>query len=980
MSLRKTHQTFKATLNHSDFYMKLLALVLTLVGLALPAWAVPVAVTVVGPDDKPIENVQLSLVEGSYASNNKPVPRDVTGTNGRFDFEWDGTFPEKKLPNQLLTPADIEEYQTRRYLYVRVSAPGWATETRSIKAAQTVVHLQPGRAWSGLILDADEKPVAGVPLIINNWRVPRDADQTPDVFNDLDATALELASFNALSSQWQLKATTDANGRWKMDGLPARAQVSLALDDARFVKKSYTLSLRPDIEAPALFVRPGATITGQIVTPDGAPIADLPVYSNWNGGDGPRTDAQGHFTLSGLEPGEVALRARDYSYLAGKKDDVGYVVPARNKVQALAGKTTDIGQWRAVKGILAKAKVVNAQTKAPVVGARLNFYGGGNSTASDDKGEIQTRVLPEELRDGSSVIGNVGATGYVSGNISRPLFEDGAETLELGTLEIRPGVSLSGTARVEGEDRKKPVGLPNLTLSNGGDSASIYFWGGRAEFTTQALAPGSYKVALGYDGQGKNKRWEIVSPTNVTVPAPGADKPAPIEIVLKRLATAPPILGEISGRVVDQNGQGVGGAVVTVSLRAGAFGNTNQTAISLNDGSFTVETPNYLNSSATSVEIGGVERPGYLLASVPHVETKDGHTLLSDITLKRRGAVFAGRVVGADGQPVGGAWVAALEARDFAPIQTRADGSFEMRDLPLENFTLIGAHGNSYGQVAAQASVAGVALQLKTPATPDREKLADVALQGALQWWNIGGYWDALGTARVAELAARDGDARGGMNALSFANELAKRDPAEFLKRAPALLETLKDEPRAALEAKLMTMRAQSENADERIAANDWLDGQKEAKRQINAASVTQLLQMAVVARKLKRDDADNWLDYAAAIAAQIGAGNGVGQGWGDALGELGYDSIAHFVDGMKPLTEFGIWAGAADNLAQNGDVVGAKNALKRLQELAVTPELIEQNKNQDWNSPANQIAEARRSVAVAPRQNRRGGRPGTRA
>ena len=921
--------------------MKPLAFLAAALLLAAPAYAIPLTVDIVGPDDKPLPGAQLSVLEGTYRGSELPEPRDISGQNGHFAWEWDGAFPAKDAPFDV----------NRKFVVARIAAPGMATQTRFINKAETTIHLGAGRVWGGQILDADEKPVAGVTVRLSRWEAVKDGDAPAADPDD----PREIASYSEWGKKGNRSAISDANGRWQLDAMPAEAQASVALSDPRFVSKTYALTIGAG-DAPPLFVRAGATISGQIVTPDGQPIADAPVTSGWNGGEPIRTDAQGRFTLTGVEPGDVTLRAVDYSRWDAKpKADPGYAISAFDKVRVEAGQTLDIGQWKAQKGLLVRATLVEADTKKPLEGAQLNFYGNGMPNKSDAAGRIEMRVTPEDLRNGGPTIGQASADDHVGAQVMRPATLEG-EVLDLGTIELARGVALSGSARVEGEDPKTATALPNLMLSDAGNQAAyIQFWRS-SKFTTQALKPGTYKLTMGYDMQGQNKDWQIVSPQNVTVPAVGADKPAPLEIVLKRLTPAPTPLGKMMGRVVDTAGQGVGGAQITAQLRA-SNSSSQATAISAQDGSFT------LNSGfpATEVEITGVERPGYLLAGTPKTETKDGATVFSDLILKRRGGALKGRVVDADGQGAAGAWVAALEAKDYPPVQTGADGHFKMIDLPLENFTLIGAHGLEFGKMESSASATNVELKLQTPPAPDRKALAEQALQGQLQWWNIEGYWDALGSARMMQLALRDGDAD---RARETARQLARRDPAEFARRAPALIEKLDGEARDDVQAQWMLIRAGSDEADDRIAANDWLDTQKMVKRQINAASVTQLLQMAAVATKLKRDDAGDWLDYAAAINAQLGGGAGESQQWGALLGGLGYDGVTHFVEGAKPATEFGVWAAAATGLAQNGDAAGARRALARLDELAKTPELVEAGKKEQWNNPANQIAGAKSGVA----------------
>ena len=103
-----------------------------------------------------------------------------------------------------------------------------------------------------------------------------------------------------------------------------------------------------------------------------------------------------------------------------------------------------------------------------------------------------------------------------------------------------------------------------------------------------------------------------------------------------------------------------------------------------------------------------------------------------------------------------------------------------------------------------------------------------------------------------------------------MAIELARRDPAQLLRRAPELLGNSTGEARENLEAQLNLVRAASDDAGRAPTRARGSTSRSRSSAKSSRRSVTQLLQMAAVAQKLKRDDASQWLDYAAAVAAQI--------------------------------------------------------------------------------------------------------------
>lgn len=609
----------------SYFFMKLtFPFLAALVCAALPAWAVPVSVTVVGPDDKPVADAKLSLIESGYAALDTTRPREIAGENGRFNFERDGAFPVKDAPLPV---------RERRLLYVRVAAPGLATETRLLAKPETTIQLQKGRSWGGVVLGDDAKPIAGVAVKLTRWF------QKTEVETEEGAAPREVSAFETVGQDGAKRAVTNAEGRWQMDDLPVKARAQIALDDARFVKKSFDVSIGEG-DAPPLFARTGATLTGVLVAPDGAPIGDAPITIGWGGEYKTRTDAAGRFTLSGVEPGEVSLRSGAY-YGDDDEKKRDYIVPPLEKMSAVAGETKDVGNWKAVKGIKLLAQFVDAETKKPIEGVTLYFWEGGTMT-SDERGHVEAQLSPATLdRDGSNIASS-SVSGYVSSRIARPQLEKNAESVDLGTIELQRGNSITGTVRIEGEDPKVKRSVPNLRLSKGQDQDYLNLWGGQNKFTSQALKPGTYKIMLGYGGDGKDKDWEIVSPANLVVPAPGT-KAEPVEIVLKRLTPFEPLLGSISGRVVDETGAGVGGAIVSARLRADNS-YTTVTAVSGGDGAFALERT-YGEFAATQVEVLSVERPGYFWAGKPTAVTAGEKTVLSDLALKKRGAIFKGHVV-----------------------------------------------------------------------------------------------------------------------------------------------------------------------------------------------------------------------------------------------------------------------------------------------------------------------------------------------
>ena len=546
-----------------------------LVCAAVPACAVPVSVTVVGPDNQPLSAAKLSSSDVKYARDDatKTQERPQIGDGGVFAFDWDGDLADKR------------PYGEKRLLRVRIEAPGMAPQLQIIRAAKTTIALQPSRDWSGVVLDQDQKPVAGVTLKLGEVTLPAPTSEASEFLSD------------AVADVGPQTVVTDAGGRWTMKGLPARGNARVTLEDARFIGQRLQMKLG-DGEAAPIFVKPGATIAGVLVAPDGKPVAGETVRAGFGVERVAKTDAAGRFVISGIEPGETELYIGDFFAREGKgKPAPAFIFDRVTGVKAEAAQTTDVGAIKAVTGVLLKARVVDAQTKLPLEGARF-FDNWGNSTEvlSGADGGLQVRVLPTRLGGESSFSKpKIKSDGYVEYEIAPAKTEIAdAVTLDLGTVTLQRGAIVTGTVRLDG-DAVKGVRLPSISLSREGKYDFI--WPDTAgNFTSKALAAGSYGVNM----NGNNGDWQIVSPRNVTVPeAGGAIKP--VEVVVKRLTPFLPTIQKANGRIVDANGAGVAGVTVRARMISESGSYSSPTGTTDGEGNFTLDG----DERTVRVEIGG---------------------------------------------------------------------------------------------------------------------------------------------------------------------------------------------------------------------------------------------------------------------------------------------------------------------------------------------------------------------------------------
>ncbi len=911
-----------------------LTLFAALICAALPAFAVPVSVTVVGPDNKPLADAKLSSFETPFIYDEMPQVTEQSGVAGVFRWDWDGDFADKRPVGQ------------KPFLRVRVEAPGLAPQFQVIQKGQTTIRLQTTRNWNGVVFDQNQKPLAGAEIKLGTV--------SPALEEPTKADDELLGAFIPIEDN---AVTTDANGRWAFAGVPMQGRADVNVSAPNFVSQRVSLAIGEGDAAP-IYLKPGGSITGVLLAPDGSPVVGETVRAGFGSDVEAMTDAAGRFTLNGVAPGRSTIYVGELFFSRKKRKELPkYLSDNSTSVQVEVGKTADVGEIKMQRGLLVKARVIGADTKLPMSDARFRIGYNDVASVTGDDGRLQSRVLPTK-RSGGFDRPKIESANYVDHDFPPALFDTKDETLDLGTIELVRGNTIKGIVRIEGAAGE--VRAPGLSFSREGNTNFVSVQAD-GTFESKALGAGSYNVNINSSGQD----WQIVVPRTVSLPAFGTEA-KPIEVVVKRLTPVLPQIKEARGRVLDAQGNGVAGVTVRARmLNEGGGSYSNRTATTDKNGAFTLDA----REDIVGVEIEGAEHPNYLISGKTEVQIKDGIATISDLIAKKRGAVYSSHVALADGKPAVGAWVAIIEARDYAPVQTDADGKFELADVPLDSFTLLAAQKGAWAKQTVQSDQPGAALKLQASENiADRERALEqiMAIKSGVSSDKVFAAWDVLGTQNIERYLRRNGEPSPEVMAL-FSAELARREPAQLLARAPELLGNSTGEARDNLEAQINLLRASSDDAGQRTDANAWLDEQKQVKREINARSVTQLLQMAAVADKLGREDAAQWLDYASAVAAQSGAGTrGQSQGWAAPLAALGFEAATRMAEGWKVGDEFKLWGDVAPALATAGDLKGARAALARLETLARDPEIIKGDNPNNWETSPRRLDSVRQTLARA--------------
>lgn len=256
--------------------------------------------------------------------------------------------------------------------------------------ADVTLTLPPAKAISGRLTDAGGAPIAGCKVEVQAIAPPA----AEESYGLNDANYLSL-----YRSQLAPTASSDADGRFEIGGLPAGRRLTLVLSEPRFAREyvfvattdaplppvnsttfnpdgTQTQSSRPvHMSGFTLALKPGFQIHGRAVYADtGAPAAGLRVLNATNGSiDQQQTDAQGRFHLGSiLNPkADVQVWPVGGEYLAARK--LVELMPEQREQEV----TLEVPRGTAVRGM-----VVDADTGAGVPKVNVQYVATG--TASED--------------------------------------------------------------------------------------------------------------------------------------------------------------------------------------------------------------------------------------------------------------------------------------------------------------------------------------------------------------------------------------------------------------------------------------------------------------------------------------------------------------------------------------------------------------------------------------------------------------------
>jgi hypothetical protein len=250
------------------------------------------------------------------------------------------TEAERIGPPKLLANFDVLDVDLQWSLGdVAAANERWPAVIQRIEA----VHKKPtdGKPISGTVVDATGKPVAGAHVAAGN----------PLVGDSVSVGYLE--NFGA-----QRLATTDDQGRFQLDHVPADAVIVAQHDTRRSI-------VRPAKDGDRLVLQPTTTISGRVAGPEPGQLTVFALH-----GDRDKSAmyqlqtpvaSDGSFTLSGVPIGRMRIGAAQYGAGYGQSVSLQDVVTSAKGLSNVEIKRAEARKLRVVVRSAAEVQLTGAQ-------------------------------------------------------------------------------------------------------------------------------------------------------------------------------------------------------------------------------------------------------------------------------------------------------------------------------------------------------------------------------------------------------------------------------------------------------------------------------------------------------------------------------------------------------------------------------------------------------------------------------------------
>ncbi len=647
--------------------MRRILIVLVLLALSLGlASALTVTGTVVSADGKPIKGANVLLYLSLFGD--RTTHDLLTDAQGGYSVEVE------------IDPALLQQDEPLGMIVAY--APGYALARAQFKKSGNVITLNPGTSISGVVTDAGGKPLAGVSVALHSCR---DRDN----------------NYAFVFEEWRARFTVTSapDGSWTLPGIPQTGTALVYLDDDRYVHEQQQVTLAAGEKTnPVRFTaRPGATVTGRVLTPPGAPAADAYIYAypqqnTLRASTGSsKTAADGSYRITGLATGSYAISA--------DSEKQAWIAEPLKDITLTEGKETAAPDLHAHSGAVLEDTVVDAETGTPIPGVQIAILRGKNEQAAgrlstDNNGHFLYRTEPEQM----ALLSMQPQRGYLRmlDTEAVPVDLQEGKTVTV-VLKLHKGLSVTGTVS-DGEG--KPVVGAGFSLwlpysKNGersqNDTNVSFITDQQGHFELTGLPAGLGTLTLNQANNNKFAEWEQRTPQTIQLPAK-----EPIAVKVTRL-----VMQTVTGRVVDTQQRPQAGVTVDISVSNEAGNQQHLTAVTGEDGGYQLaKIP-----IGYQVSLFSLEKAGYR-QFIDHTLSKAGKDTIIDAVLGD--ALLDGTVLDAEtGTPIPGAQIMILRGKNDQAdwLNTDRNGNFFYRTQSAQVMVVVSNPPDGYLKMADTEAV-----------------------------------------------------------------------------------------------------------------------------------------------------------------------------------------------------------------------------------------------------------------------------------
>jgi RNA polymerase sigma factor (sigma-70 family) len=558
------------------------------------------------------------------------------------------------------------------------------------------VKLAMSQVVSGRVTDEADEPVEGA---IVSARIQKFGEQE-----------LSFGTHNGFA------ATTDADGRFVLDKVPADWRLHVSVTHPEFIGydtsvgyRSFTYPIKAGTMDVEVRLSPGARIEGRL-THDGKPmeLAGVIVQAKCeNGGGRARTDEGGRFRMSGLRDGTYTVFI-DPSSLNGKD----YACLPQKGVQAKAGETPRVVVFDLREGVPVEGRLLREETGEPLLDEPISACWDDDIVVGWSRTN-QDGVYTLELLPGEYTLRKIGFWNGEYVTVTEDIVVEEGKPLRVKDLQVPVKRMVRG----------------RLVDKVGKSVKGQVFWMGRAEDTSdkgEFSLPEPFRAPTGEDEASILLAFDEKTETGVAMLWRSWDIIRDLEIVMVPTAM-------VSGRLIDPQGGTLTDVVTRLSVPSegsdpirGPFPSWPWKADVKPDGRFSVsrvptgfplelyvDTPgSYARLTLDNLGPGENRDVGDVV-----LRSKASHTDgFSEGPPANWNASVAGIVVDSTGKPVAGAVVECESQSRPGRDTTDLNGRFHLVNLPANRKVTIRAFRPGQDYVAFEGIESGTEdLRLELP-------------------------------------------------------------------------------------------------------------------------------------------------------------------------------------------------------------------------------------------------------------------------